>query len=89
MNEVKGPAWKEPPIEGTRNPTNETRTKIFPIVFLQFLMESWEGLENGVEIIAWKVIEEDKQFGQGVTKLAIFVGYGVDDVGDNKKGVGT
>ena len=47
----------EPEIN--RDTSEETRSKGGAHLFLQLVLKCWQGPENGVEIIPWKIIQVD------------------------------
>lgn len=70
MNKVQRIAWEKPLIKGTRHSCNETCAGIVALLFLECLLEQWKGLENGVEVIPWKVIQEHIELRQAAAQLA-------------------
>lgn len=59
VDEVNRFVGEEPIIEGTRHACDETGPGVATILFLELLIEIRERLENGVEVISRKIIEEN------------------------------
>lgn len=53
---------KKPAVERTRSSREETWTRARPQFLAQFVQEAWQGLENGIEVVPWKVVQEDLIF---------------------------
>ena len=58
MNNVHRIIREEPSIEAPRHRCDKARSKLFSLFFLQSLIEARKGLEESVEIIPGKIVEE-------------------------------
>jgi hypothetical protein len=74
---VQALARKQSTIERTRHTGNETRPQTGALLFLDSVVESWQGAKDVIEIIAIKIVQGDSKLRRWAAQEAAFGIYDI------------
>lgn len=90
MHKIQALAGEQPPVERARNRRHEAvpMPRPFPLVQPLALVEFRQSSEDGVEVVPWKVIEQQTQLWQPAAQLLALPLHRLDDLGGHEQCVG-
>ncbi|PON65145.1 hypothetical protein PanWU01x14_118510 [Parasponia andersonii] len=88
MNDVHGIIWEKPPIETPWHRGDEARPKLAPLFLLLPLIEARKRPEDGVEIVAGEIVEEQLESWWLLVRASAGGFNGVKNKGPHRQCVG-